>query len=395
MVELLLRKFIPNYKDVENQSVRESYGVLAGVMGMALNLLLFLVKLPIGLITGSMAITSDAFNNISDMGSSLITVIGMRMAGRRPDREHPFGHGRLEYVSALIVAFIILLVGVELMKESIAKLGSPQDVTLNPALLVVLGLSVLIKLWMFLYNRTLGARIDSSVMRATAADSRNDVFTTCAAIGAALLGSVVDWPVDAIAGMGVSLLILWSGYGAARDTINLLLGGKPDPELAKRLAELVMKGSGIVGVHDLIVHDYGPGRQMASVHAEVPDDVDVVRMHEVIDGIEQRILHEMGIPIVIHMDPIAVNCERTEAVRIQVIKAAAQVHPDFTIHDFRMTDGDRRINLIFDLVVPCEMSPEERQRAVSAIKERMAQADARYRCVIHIDDDYTDRSRAQ
>lgn len=388
MLDFLVRKFVPDYKNVEEGKVREAYSLLAGALGVVLNLVLFAVKLPIGMISGSIAITSDAFNNISDMGSSLITIIGMRLAGRRPDREHPFGHGRLEYVSALIVSFIILLVGFELLKESLAKLWDPEPVSLSPALVVILLLSVLVKLWMFLYNRKLGARINSSVLRATASDSLNDVITTSATIGAVLLGTVVSWPVDAVAGLAVSLLILYSGYSIAKDTIDLLLGGKPDPELVKKLGDMVLKGKGIVGVHDLIVHDYGPGRLMASVHAEVPDDGDVTAIHESIDATEQRILHELGVPIVIHMDPIKVNCERTNAVRDQVARAVEAENPAFTMHDFRMTDGERRINLIFDLVVPCEMPAEARERAVRDIKERMSQVDARYRCVIHVDDNY-------
>ncbi|MEG1515569.1 MAG: cation diffusion facilitator family transporter [Clostridia bacterium] len=386
MLDYLVRRFVPDYDNPHAPCVRTAYSVLAGAMGIALNLLLFCIKLPIGMLTGSIAITSDAFNNISDMGSSLITLIGARLAGKRPDRDHPFGHGRLEYVSALIVALIILLVGFELLRASAQQFVQRAPVSLTPLSLGLLLFSVLVKLYMFLYNRKLGKKIDSSIMRAAAADSLNDVFTTSAVIVATVIGRYIAWPIDAIAGVAVSLLILLSGYGIARDTINLLLGGRPDPQLEQEIVRLVKEDSRIVGVHDLIIHDYGPGRVMASVHAEVPADADIIRAHEHIDQIEQHILAQLGIPIVIHMDPIIVGNARTDQVHEAVREVVEQVEPHFTMHDFRMTDGDSRINLIFDLVVPIEMTAQARAEATSEIASRLAARDPRYHCVIRVDE---------
>ncbi len=388
MLNFLIRKFIKDYEQVHERGVRTSYGVLAGCLGIVLNLLLFALKLPLGLYMGSIAVLSDAFNNISDMGSSLIGVIGAKMAGRGPDRSHPFGHGRIEYISALAVAMIILLVGFELLKESVDKFFHPEPVALNAVLLTLLALSILVKLWMFLYNRRLGALINSPVMKATAKDSLNDVFTTSAVVLATLAGAFTAFPVDAVAGCAVSLLILYNGYETARDTVDLLLGGHSDPELMREIAGMVSEAPGVVGVHDLIVHDYGPGRAMASVHAEVPADGDILRIHEVIDEAEGRIYRELGVPIVIHMDPIVVNSARLDELKETVGRVLGEVNPAFSFHDFRMTDGENRINLIFDLVVPCEETVEARAAAVKEIGDKLREIDPRYRAVIKIDDGF-------
>lgn len=388
MIKFLIRKFVPNAQQTEDESVRERYSVLAGTLGVICNLFLFGIKLPIGMITGSIAITSDAFNNISDMGSSLVAVIGARLSGRKPDREHPFGHGRIEYISSLIISFIIMMVGLELFKSSLEKVFSPEKVDMNPIMLGILALSMLVKVWMFLYNRYIGKLINSAVMRATAQDSINDVATTGAVVLSSALAPFLPFPVDGVVGLLLSLLILYSGFGIAKDTITLLLGTKADPELVKKIAGLVMQGEGIVGVHDLIVHDYGPGRTMASVHAEVPDDINIVKIHESIDAMEHRIYQELGIEIVIHCDPISVSCERTNDLMNQVKEVVHQVNPAFHIHDFRLTDGQNRINLIFDMVVPCELSEEDRTKAVEQVSSAMSKIDPRYRCVIQIDNEY-------
>ena len=388
MIDFLIRKFVPNAHQTGDETVRERYGVLAGTLGVICNLLLFAVKLPIGMITGSMAITSDAFNNISDMGSSLVAVIGARLSGRRPDREHPFGHGRIEYISSLIISFIIMMVGLELFQGSGEKIINPEEVSMNPVLIGILILSMLVKVWMFSYNRYIGKKIYSSVMRATAQDSLNDVAATGAVVISSVVSPYLPFPVDGVVGLLMSLLILYSGFGIARDTINVLLGTKADPELARKIADMVMQGQGIVGVHDLIVHDYGPGRTMASVHAEVPDDINIVKIHEVIDAMEHRIYQALGVEIVIHCDPISVNNERTAQLMEQVKQAVKQVNPAFHIHDFRLTDGENRINLIFDMVVPCELSGEDRVSAVEQVSRAMSQLDARYRCVIQVDNEY-------
>lgn len=388
MLDALIRRFVKQPEAMNNAKTREEISVLAGVMGIAINLILFAVKLPIGLVMGSIAITSDAFNNISDMGSSLISVIGARMAGKRPDAEHPFGHGRVEYVSALIVAFMIFFVGIELFRESAGKLMNPEDVRLNPVLLVILGLSIALKLWMYYYNRVLGKRINSAVLRATASDSINDVITTAAVVLATAIDPLVGFSADGVAGIAVSLLILYSGFETAKDTITLLLGGKPDPVLMREVIAMVSQGTGIVGVHDLIMHDYGPGRQFASIHAEVPADGDFVRLHEMIDEVEQRVQRELNVPIVIHMDPISLYNDRINALRDQVLGVVTSVESELSIHDFRMTDGENRVNLIFDLVVPSAYSEKKRKDTVREIARRLAEIDPRYRCVIQVDQDY-------
>lgn len=388
MIEFFIKRFVPNCDQVEDRRVRERYSLLAGALGVACNLLLFFVKLPIGMLMNSIAITSDAFNNLSDMGSSLIAIISAKMSNRRPDKEHPFGHGRIEYISSLIIAFIILLVGLELLKGSAGKILHPEPVQLNTAMLVILALSVLVKLWMFSYNRTIGKRIDSSVTRATASDSLNDAITTTAVTLATLADAFIAFPLDGIVGVVVSLLILYSGYGIAKDTIGLLLGHPPSPELVREITQMVMEGEGIVGVHDMIVHDYGPGRTMASVHAEVPDDSDICKVHEVIDATEQLIHRTLGVDIVIHADPISLNNERTNLIRDLVVETVQGVNPRFTIHDFRMTDGENRINLIFDMAVPVDMPPQERKDMVGRISQQLKQVDPRFCAVIHLDNAY-------
>lgn len=388
VIQFLIRKFVPNAGQTGDEKVRERYGVLAGTLGVICNLLLFAVKLPIGMLTGSMAITSDAFNNISDMGSSLVAVIGARLSGRKPDREHPFGHGRIEYISSLIISFIIMLVGLELFQGSLDKILHPEQVMMNPVMLGILALSMLVKVWMFSYNRYIGKKISSQVMRATAQDSLNDVAATGAVVLSSILAPHLPFSVDGVVGLAMSLMILYSGFGIARDTINLLLGSKADPVLVKKIADRVMQGQGIVGVHDLIVHDYGPGRTMASVHAEVPDNTNIVQIHEVIDELEHCIFQELGVEIVIHCDPISVNNERAARLMAQVKQVVSQVNPAFHIHDFRLTDGENRINLIFDMVVPCELSGDERVSAVEQVSRAMSELDARYRCVIQIDNEY-------
>ena len=390
MLTYLIRKFVKNPDATHEASMRTAYGVLAGVMGMAFNLLLFLIKLPIGLYTGSIAILSDAFNSISDMGSSLVTVTGARMALRRADDEHPFGHGRIEYLSALLVAVIILLVGLELLKESVEKFFAPGNAQVSPPLIALLSVSMLVKGYMYYYNKKLGTLVNSAVMRAAASDSINDVLVTGGVILSAILARFVDWPVDAAAGCLVSVLILISGVKVVRGTADLLLGGKPDHEMVEAIKKALLETEDVLGMHDLIVHDYGPGRAMASAHVEVPDTVNIVHMHEIIDATEHRIERELGVPIVIHADPIAVgNPAVQEAVRA-VGDVVASVNPACSFHDLRLTAGEKTVNLIFDLVVPASMSPETRKRTVSAIREGVRAADARYACAIHVDNDYAD-----
>ena len=388
MVDFLLKKLIKGYGEGMAEAVRSRVGVLAGGLGIALNLMLFAMKLAIGILSGSVAILSDAFNNISDTGSSLVALIGMRVAARRPDREHPFGHGRAEYVSALIVAMMILLVAVELLKESITKLFSPEPVLVSVPMLIALGASILVKLFMYGYNRALGRRIDSSVLLAAASDSRNDVIVTTMIILSTLAGTYLGWNVDAPAGIAVSLFIFYGGVKIAKDVTTLILGGEPDPELVKKITAIVCAGEGIVGVHDLIVHDYGPGRRMASVHAEVDERADIRNIHESIDAAERKILKELGVPVVIHMDPVALHCDRTNRVRAEIENILTEVNPRFTMHDFQIVEDGEQVNLVFDLSVPGEMPEDARAAALRTIEDAANELDPRYHLVVQVDSDY-------
>jgi cation diffusion facilitator family transporter len=388
MIGYLLKRFVPGHENGMDESVRRRIGTLAGAVGIGLNLALFALKLAIGLISGSVAVLSDALNNISDSGSSLVALIGMRVAGRRPDREHPFGHGRAEHVSALVVALLIMLVASELLKESAVKLFRPQPIALSPAMLVALGASALVKLWMYGFNRSLGRKIESGVLMAAAVDSRNDVFVTCAIMVSAFVSARFGWNADAPAGIAVSILLLIGGLKITREVISQLLGRKPDPQLVEKISRMILEGEGIIGAHDLIVHDYGPGRQMASVHAEVSADADIRKAHEAIDAIERRIQAELGVPVVIHMDPVAVGCAQTDEARARMEALVASVNPEFEIHDFRVAQRDGQLHLIFDLEVPGEMDEAERRRAVGQIESAARADDPHCRLVIQVDSRY-------
>ena len=308
MIKLLIKKTIKDYENVTDTKVRERYSILAGVVGILCNIFLFALKLVIGLSVNSIAIISDSFNNLSDTGSSAVTIIGAKLSSKSADREHPYGHGRIEYVSSLIVSFIIIIMGIEVLKSSVGKIFNPSPVSISTGMLIVLILSVLVKVWMFLYNRYIGNKINSGVLKATAYDSLNDVFATSAVIVSSFIGQFFTAvPVDGIIGVLVSLLIIKAGYSIASQTVNMLLGSAPDWELVEKLQDEILSADGIVGMHDLMVHDYGPGRVIASVHAEVPDDADIVTIHSVIDKVEKQVGKDMGIELVIHMDPVPVN----------------------------------------------------------------------------------------
>ena len=336
---------------------------------------------------GSIAIISDAFNNLSDTGSSLVSVIGAKLSNKKPDKEHPFGHGRFEYISSLIVSFIIILVGVELFKTAAEKIFDPEIVSFSPIMILILMLSVSVKIWMYSYNKYLGERIDSGILLATAKDSLNDVISTSAVIVTTVIAKFINvmW-LDGVVGVVVSLIIMKSGVDIARDTVGMLLGTPPEKETVDKIKKIIMSGEHIAGVHDLIVHDYGPGRRMASVHAEVPDNADIVKIHEIIDELERKIDEEMGIHTVIHMDPIAVDCEKTNRIRNEVVSTVKSVDENLNIHDFRMTDGENNINLIFDIEVPAGF--KESEKLPGRIAEMLKMKNNRYNAVIKIDSVY-------
>ncbi len=307
MIKILIKTFVKDYNNTSDIKVREAYGTLAGIIGIICNMILFSTKLTIGFLMNSIAISSDAFNNLSDIGSSMVALIGAKLSGKDPDFEHPYGHGRFEYIASLIISFIIMLVGIELLKSSFDKVLNPEPITFNPILIAILVLSILIKVWMFSYNRYIGHKIDSGVNRATAADSLNDVIATSAVVLTTLIGQVFELYLDGYAGVVVSLLIIYAGFQIAKDTVNVLLGMSPSEEVVEAINTIIKGNSNIVGVHDLKVHDYGPGRTVASVHAELSDQTNLVKAHSIIDGLEKKIFKELGIDIVIHVDPIGEN----------------------------------------------------------------------------------------
>lgn len=307
MLKFIIRRFIPNHEDVTNTEVRKNYGVLGGILGIICNLFLFVAKLVVGMIINSIAVISDAFNNLSDLGSAIVSTIGSRLSGKRADAEHPYGHGRAEYISALIIGVLIIFMGIELFKSSVSELLNPQPVNINIISALILFVSIIVKLWMWHYNRFMGKKINSVVLLAAAKDSLNDTIATALVIVTAVIAPFVAFPIDGIAGILVSLGIVWTGIGVAVSTINTLIGVAPDSQLISQIENMVMSGENVLGMHDLLVHDYGPGRTIASVHAEVPDNLSLTEVHEMIDIIEHKIMQEMGVDIVIHMDPVPHN----------------------------------------------------------------------------------------
>lgn len=361
MINLLAKKFIKNYKDYKNAEVRHAYGVLCGAVGVVFNLILFSLKLFAGFISGSVAIMADAVNNLSDAGSSIITMIGFKMASKKPDPEHPFGHGRIEYVAGLIVSILIIMMGFELLKSSFTKIIHPEALSYSGSAMLILIVSVFVKLYMYAYNKKTAEKISSAAMNATAMDSFTDSIATSVVLLSMLIGYFTGLKMDGWCGFLVSGFVMYAGIISTKDTIEPLLGSKPDPEYVRQIERYVLSNEGILGIHDLVVHDYGPGRVMISLHAEVSADGNVLELHDTIDNIESKLNKALGCRAIIHMDPIVVNDEMTDRMRTICELIAKSVDESFTIHDFRMVKGPTHTNLIFDVVVPfeCKISPEE------------------------------------
>ena len=387
MIEFLARVFIRHRDGLSPSALRQAYGQLCGAVGIGLNLLLFVGKLFAGTISGSIAITADAFNNLSDAGSSLVTLLGFRLAGRKPDPEHPFGHGRMEYISGLAVAGLILLMGVELGKSSLKKILSPEEIVSSPLVLAILAVSVAVKLYMFYYNRSIGRKIKSAAMSATDTDSLSDAVSTTAVLMATLVGQFTGLNIDGWVGLLVALFILFSAYKAAKETLSPLLGQTPDPEFVDRIEQIVLSYPEVLNIHDLIVHDYGPGRMMISLHAEVSADGDLLQLHDVIDNAEHRLKKELGCMAVIHMDPIITNDAHTDALRMAVAEKVKAIDPRLTIHDFRTVSGPTHTNLIFDVVVPYDvkLTADEVRRRIGALVKEL---DENYFAVVQVDNSY-------
>jgi len=388
MTKLLLKLFVKNYKNTEDKNVRERYGVLGGTVGIVCNLLLAVVKIILGIVSGSVSVVADARNNCADTASSVITLIGFKAAGKPADEDHPFGHGRIEYMAAFIVSALILLVGFELFKSSVEKIISPTAVNVDYITLIILLLSSLTKLWMFFFNKKLSKAADSGVLAATAQDSLNDALVTFAILVSVGVMVVFNINIDAYVGLLMSLFILYTGIKSAKETIDPLLGTPPEKELIDELHKTILSFEGFIGIHDLIVHNYGPGRIFASVHIEVPVDIDIVHCHEQVDLCEKVVNEKLGVELVVHMDPIVTNDETVNKTKEQLRVVLTGIDRRLSFHDFRMTPkGENRTNLIFDIVVPvsAKLSEEEISEKVT---EGMRKIDPTFFFVITFDKDY-------
>ncbi|WP_294531781.1 cation diffusion facilitator family transporter [uncultured Pseudoflavonifractor sp.] len=388
MINLLVKTFVKDCGNVQDPQVRQRYGTLSGAVGIFLNLLLSAGKMIAGVLTGSIAITADAFNNLTDAGSSVVTLVGFRMAGKQADNDHPFGHGRIEYLSGLAVSVVILLVGLELAKSSVEKIIHPEPVEFSWLSAGILSAAICVKLWMSYFNRSLSRRIGSAAMAATATDSLSDAAATSAVLLSSLIGRFTGVNIDAWAGILVAIFILRAGWGAAKDTLNPLLGQSPDPELVRDIERTVLAHPQVVGIHDMIIHDYGPGRSMMSLHAEVPAGADIMAVHDEIDAIERELKAKYRIDASIHMDPIVTGDETISRARQMVAGLVREVDPAMTIHDFRMTSGPRHRNLIFDVVVPYSVRQSD-EAVRREIERKIRAADPNSFAVIQVDRAYT------
>lgn len=386
MTKWLMSIFLPESRTGTDTVDRAKVATFGTAVGIVVNIALAAAKFLMGLISGSVAITADAVNNLSDMAGSVMALLSVRLAQKPIDREHPFGHGRLEYLGALGIGVLIVLMGFELFKSSIGSILHPMMPTFSWWLLLVLLLSVGAKVWLYFFYSRLGRQIASSALLATAKDSLSDALATSAVAVSMLVGHVASLPVDGWMGLLVGLLVFKAGFEVCRDTVSSLLGGKPDPELGRKIIDRLMEYDGILGTHDLMLHDYGPGRCVASIHAEVPADWSIMRAHEMIDEAEMEISRELNIPLCIHMDPIVTGDEDANAAKAALMTCLQEKGQEFMLHDLRRVPGEKRVNLIFDVVVPADFRDFD---ALSAMLEKRAQElDERYRCVIHYDIDY-------
>lgn len=384
MIKLLFRFFIQNSEQTDVPEVREKYGILSGIVGIFFNILLFSLKFLAGLLSGAISIIADAFNNLSDAGSSIITMIGFRISTQEADSDHPFGHGRSEYIAGLIVSIIILIMAFELIHSSFMKILHPEPVSFTPIVLLILAVSILVKLYMYCYNTYISKKIASTALRATATDSFSDCLATSAVLLAMLVSHFLSVNIDGYCGILVGLFILWGGIQAARDTISPLLGQAPDPKFIQNIKSIVAQYPEVLGTHDLIVHDYGPGRRMISLHAEVPAKGDILKLHDTIDNIERRLQKELCCSAVIHMDPIMNDDAETLECQELVKGILAEIDASLTLHDFRIVKGPTHTNLIFDLVVPYQ-TPYSMDALKDAVKKKLQEKNAQYFAVIQID----------
>ncbi len=387
LTKLLIKRFVKNYEDTNDNEVRQRFTMLSGATGIAVNVFLFVIKLVAGIVCSSVAIVADAFNNLSDTASSVVSMLGFRMSSKHADEKHPLGHGRYEYITAFVVDVMIIFVSVEFFKTSLQKIISPTTVSINRATLVILIISIIVKLWTFFFYRKIGSAINSSAVKATSIDSISDVLATSVVLVSALVGMFSDITLDGWAGMLVALVIFYAGVRSAYEMIEVLLGKSPDPELVEEIYSFSKKYTEVVGIHDLMVHDYGPGRLIFTLHAEVSEDCDLLHAHEVIDDMERDMQSHFKSIVTIHLDPVAVNNKEVDELRSIAEQCAKEVDASFTIHDFRITGSEQSIKLIFDLCIPSNSKYND-DDAAQLVEDRIKEKHPHCRCVIHAEHPY-------
>ena len=387
VAEFLIKKFIINYQNIEEEKTRNAYVYLASIVGILCNLILSIIKISVGFISGSVSITADGFNNLSDMASSIITMIGIKLANRPADKEHPFGHGRMEYLSALVVAFMVMLVGVQFVKTSFERILNPVAVSFEIIPFILLLISLLIKLWLSRFNKYMGLKINSTALKAASVDALGDVFTSSCVLISFLAAKFTALPIDGYVGLIVSAAILYAGYSLIKDTISPLLGEAPDEELVKKIKQGVLSYDNIIGVHDLIIHNYGVGKCMASIHAEIPSNIDLVTIHEIIDSAEREISQKLNIYLVIHMDPMCIHDDKINKVKGEVQEILLKYKTIKSMHDFRITEGKDKINIIFDIEVNAYEvnTPDKEEELKGKLESDIKKLNPLYNCVITID----------
>lgn len=381
MTKFLIKLFIKDKGNTKNQEVRGKYAMLSSITGIVVNILLSVFKLIIGIFANSISIISDALNNVSDAGSSIVTMVGFKLSQKKVDADHPWGHGRMEYITGFFVDILILLVGFELLKSSVDKIIHPELPNINNITIILLVVAILAKLWLFVFYRKIAKTIDSAAIKGTAYDSISDSISTLAVLVSAFVAKFARISIDGYVSLLVSMFILFTGYKAIKEIIDLLLGQKPDPEFVKQIEEFAMKYETIEGIHDIMVHDYGPGRKIVSFHAEVPANSDICRAHDIIDQMEQDIFESFGCITTVHMDPIVVDDEEINQMRSFVEDVVKEINEEFSIHDFRMTDGGERVNLIFDLVITSDKNINV-EEIISKVQEEIHKKNKKYYAVI-------------
>jgi len=386
MITFLSKFFIREKQD--KNIIRQQYGMLCGITGIILNIFLFAGKFMAGTISNSIAITADAINNLSDAGSSFVTLIGFKLAGAKPDPEHPFGHGRIEYVSGLVVAAAILLMAYELVRDSISKIIHPEETEFSALIVVILVISILVKLYMYYYNNSIGKKIDSAAMRATAMDSLSDTCATAVVLAATLVGHFTGLYIDGYCGALVGIFIFYAGINAGKETLNPLLGQPPEEEFVEQINQLVMAHEEVCGIHDLIVHDYGPGRQMISLHAEVPAEGDILEIHDIIDNIENELRAKLGCDATIHMDPVVTSDEHISEMKAAVVSIIRGIDEIINIHDFRVVTGPTHTNLIFDVLVPYKFYISDEELTTMIEREVKKKLGNNHNVVLKVDKSY-------